>query len=148
MRSGLPMRRSGRSTAGLLVGGVLLASTAANAACIHTGQVFSCTDVHGKAMQLFCFGVGAVLTCMEATGSWILVGPHEVLSQISSIDSVVSSALAAAREREDTPEVASGTNPALTADNRTVKDSLPRRALIEPGKRKDYQILVRPDHVP
>jgi hypothetical protein len=87
-----PLRRL---TAYALAGGLTLSATTAEAACLHTNQLWSCTNASGVPLELFCFGAGVVMTCMEFSGEWILVSPHEVLSQISDIDSQVSSALLA-----------------------------------------------------
>lgn len=73
-------------------------NVAADAACLHTAQLYSCVDASGAATQYYCFGSGAVFTCMNFSGGWLLVAPHELLSQVttSSMDSQLASALASA----------------------------------------------------
>jgi hypothetical protein len=94
-----------RVAACVLAGGLTLSATTAEAACLHTNQLWSCTNASGEPLELFCFGAGVVMTCMEFSGDWILVSPHEVLSQISDVDSQVSSALlASANSRNSTIE--------------------------------------------
>ena len=85
-----------RIVACLFAGLVGLSTSTAHAGCLHTNQLWSCMDANGQPLELFCFGSGVLLTCMEFSGAWILVGRHEVLSQVAGMDSQVSSALAAA----------------------------------------------------
>jgi len=62
----------------------------AEAACLHTAQLYSCVAPNGEVMQVYCIGSGIVETCMDFHGGWILVAPHEVLSQVSTASSGAS----------------------------------------------------------
>ncbi len=75
---------------------------AAQAGCIHTNQLYSCVDAQGNSLQFYCFGAGEVQTCMDFSGGWVLVSPHEVLSQVttSDSDSQLASALAARQAQQ------------------------------------------------
>ena len=85
-----------RRTAYLAAAALGLSTTVADAGCLHTAQLYSCVDASGKTTQYYCFGSGSVLTCMNFSGGWLLVAPHELLSQVTtSMDSQLSSALAA-----------------------------------------------------
>lgn len=135
----------------LVVGSVALSAPAAHAACVHTGNVYSCVDVSGNAMQLYCLGPGVVLTCMEPSGAWILVAPHEVLSQVTN-DSQMSSALAAAHSRNtstaesDAPTASTGSG----TDHMMGSAPKPANAMpsMVPAGRNSWQIPVNPGPQP
>jgi hypothetical protein len=84
-----------RIAAGLVIASAVVPLAPARAGCVHTASLWSCSDANGTAVELFCVGAGVVLTCMDFAGKWVLVSPHEVLSQITSVDNQLSSALAA-----------------------------------------------------
>lgn len=151
MLIGMPWAQLVRPIAPILTAGALLSSTVAHAGCVHTGQVFSCTDDHGHTEELYCLGVGAVLTCMEPTGSWILVGSHEVLSQISSVDSQVSSALAVAHHHGGSNN-SSDSHGTVRANSRTLVNNLlhdhPREAPLASNPRKDFRTSVARNNQP
>ncbi|MBS0559860.1 MAG: hypothetical protein JSR21_07380 [Proteobacteria bacterium] len=65
----------------------LMPAKRAEAGCLHTAQLYSCVSPGGKVVQLYCIGSGIVQTCMDFQGGWILVAPHEVLSQVASASS-------------------------------------------------------------
>ena len=102
-------------------------------------------------MQLYCLGAGVVLTCMEPSGEWILVAPHEVLSQITD-DSQVSSALAAAHSRdasmnesdEPKPDSKSGTDHIMASTLKAAK-AMPSTF---PSVRNSWQTPINTDHQP
>ena len=56
---------------------------AAQAGCLHTGRLWSCTTVGGPIMQMMCIGTGTVRACQEfSRPDWLFIGRHEVLSQV------------------------------------------------------------------
>lgn len=148
-----PHRASGmrHAIARLVVGSVALSVPAAHAACVHTGNIYSCVDVSGKAMQVYCLGAGVVLTCMEPSGAWILVAPHEVLSQITD-NSQVSSALAAKHSRDASTAGSGAPNAGTGSGTDHIMGSTPNTAnampSMLPAGRNSWQIPVNTGHQP
>ena len=122
-------RGAWRRRMAFLAAGALGVSTAtAEAGCLHTAQLYSCVDASGATTQYYCFGAGAVLTCMNFSGGWLLVAPHELLSQVttSSIDSQLASALASASPSELTSSSVPGAASVGTVPNGFVGASPPQ----------------------
>lgn len=65
-----------RTLAWLAAACVVMAPIAAGARCIESGVLYSCTTVQGGHVQLSCYGVGTIQTCIANTGQSVLVGPH------------------------------------------------------------------------
>ena len=75
----------------------LFASTA-QAGCINVGRLWTCTEVGGVVMQMYCVGPGPVRSCQELSrDEWIFIGQHEVLSQVLANANLSIAAQAASR---------------------------------------------------
>lgn len=60
-----------------LAGVTLVAALPAEARCVHSGQIYSCTVPRGKPIMMSCFGVSrGLLSCIDFSGKTVLVGQH------------------------------------------------------------------------
>jgi hypothetical protein len=58
-------------------GAMLVALAPAEARCVHSGQIYSCTVPRGKPIMMSCFGVSrGLLSCIDFSGKTVLVGQH------------------------------------------------------------------------
>ena len=92
-------RRRRRSPIRLALAGLVAAAaviTGADAGCIHTERLYSCTNHNGEHLVLTCIGPGIVQTCTDISGKWYLVGRHAVISQDTTFDGQLAASLDAA----------------------------------------------------
>lgn len=95
----MTLRRRRRSPLRHALAGLVAASaviSAADAGCIHTERLYSCTNHNGQHLELTCIGPGLVQTCTDVSGKWYLVGRHAVISQDTMFDGQLAASLDAA----------------------------------------------------